>query len=196
VKKNFAIALFCAVFYVAFSAAQTVAPSSGMTSEQYVSMAPAKKLTVAAGRPAVLELDFRVREGLHVNSNTPKSEYLIPTRLRFMPPTDLAVTKTEYPAGQELALSFQPKEKLSVYTGDFRITALVNASRSATTGPYTVHGELKYQACNDKACFPPKTLPIAFNIVVAKAAAGNGGVSQKKEPSTQHNPAQSPHIRR
>jgi hypothetical protein len=151
---------------------------------------------VAAGRPATVEFDFRVKEGMHVNSNTPKSEYLIPTRIRFMPPTDIAVSKVTYPAGQELALAFSPKDKLSVYSGDFKITAQVNATRAATTGPYTVHGELKYQACNDKACFPPQTLPIAFQLEVGKAKPGSGGVTQPKAPSSApKNPPQSPHIK-
>ena len=176
--------------FTVLAAAQSLAPAS----EQYVSMAPAKKLTVAAGKPATIELDFRVKDGMHVNSSEPRSEFLIPTKLRFMPPTDLAVAKVEYPKGAELAFSFSPKDKLSVYSGDFRITAQVSASRSATTGPYTVHGELKYQACNDKACFPPKTLPITFNVVVGKPAPGSGGVVQSKPPSTVKNPPQSPHI--
>jgi hypothetical protein len=187
-KRRLAIPLLLS----ALAAAQTLAPS---TSEQYISMAPPKKLAVAAGKPAILELDFRVKPGLHVNSNAPKSEFLIPTKMRFMPPTDLMVGKVAYPAGEELALAFSPKDKLSVYSGDFRITAQVSASRSATTGPYTVHCELKYQACNDKACFPPKTLPITFNVVVGKAASGNGGVMQEKPPGPK-NPPQSPHIHR
>jgi hypothetical protein len=180
------------VLLAVFAGAQ-LAPSES----HHVSFAPPKKTAVAAGRPAVIEFDFRVSQGLHINSNVPKSEFLIPTKLRFMPPTDIAVGKVEYPAGEELALSFSPKEKLSVYTGDFKVKAQVSASRSATTGPYTVHGELKYQACNDKACFPPKTLPIAFNIVVEKARPGTGGVTQEKAPAApgKKNPPQSPHIK-
>ncbi|MBI2678017.1 MAG: disulfide bond formation protein DsbC [Candidatus Koribacter versatilis] len=185
-KRSLLLTLVCA----ALAAAQSLSPG---TNDQFVTMAPVKKLEVASGRPAVLELDFRVKDGMHVNSSTPKSEFLIPTKLRFMPPTDLAVGKIQYPNGEELALSFSPKDKLSVYSGDFHITAQVSASRSATTGPYTVHGELKYQACNDKACFPPKTLPIAFNVVVGKPVAA-GGVTQQREPSTRKNTPQSPHI--
>ena len=185
-----AIAASIALFAV-LAGAQTLAPSS----DEYVSMASPKKLSIAAGRPAILELDFRAKPGMHVNSNTPKSEFLIPTKVRFMPPTDLMVGKVQYPAGEELALPFSPKDKLSVYSGDFRISAQVSASRSATTGPYTVHGELKYQACNDKACFPPKTLPFTFNVQVGKAMAGRDGVTQTQAPGPK-NPPQSPHIHR
>jgi len=181
------------LFVLGVAAAAQLAPS-----EHDVTFAPPKKTAVAAGRPAVVEFDFRVKPGLHINSNLPKSEFLIATRLRFMPPTDIAVSKVEYPAGEEMAFAFSPNNKLSVYTGDFKVKAQVSASRSATTGPYTVHGELKYQACNDRACFPPKTLPIAFQIVVEKAKPGAGGVTQPKAPSTTpkaKNPPQSPNTR-
>lgn len=179
------------ILCAAMLAAQTLGPSG----EQFVTSAAAKKVAVASGRPGTLELDFRVKEGMHINSNTPKSEFLIPTKLSFNPPTDIMVSKVQYPAGEELALSFSPKDKLSVYTGDFHISAQVSATRVATTGPYTLHGELKYQACNDKSCFPPKTLPFVVQLQVGKPAKGTGGVTQDKPARPKlKNPPQSPHV--
>ena len=177
-------------FALVVAGGQTLAPPS----DQYVSMAPPAKLSVASGKPASLELDFRVKEGMHINSNAPHSEFLIPTKIRFMPPTDIAVEKVTYPDGQDISLPFSPKDKLSVYSGDFRIVAQVSASRSASTGPYTVHGELKYQACNDKACFPPKTLPVAFQIQVGKPVKSGGVTVDKSNAPKPKNPPQSPHI--
>jgi hypothetical protein len=182
--------LFAMTALALVAGAQTL----GGSSDQYVTVAPPAKVSVASGKPGTLALDFRVNQGMHINSNTPHSEFLIPTKIRFMPPTDIAVEKVAYPDGQDMALSFSPKDKLSVYTGDFRIVAQVSASRSASTGPYTVHGELKYQACNDKACFPPKTLPVAFQIQVGKPVKTSGvTVDQSKTPKPK-NPAQSPHV--
>jgi len=176
-------------------AALAAAQSLGGPPEQYVTAAPpAKKVAVAAGAPATVAFDFRVKEGMHINSHQPRSEFLIPTTLRFLPPTDIAVGKTAYPAGEDLALAFSPKDKLSVYTGDFQITAQVSASRSASTGPYTVHAELKYQACNDKACFPPKTLPFAFNIVVGKPVRASGVTQATPASPERKNKPQSPHV--
>ncbi len=188
-KRASLLLILCA----AMLAAQSLDPSS----EQYVTMASPKKVEVASGKPGMLELDFRVKEGMHINSNTPHSEFLIPTKLSFNAPTDLMISKVTYPAGQELALAFSPKDKLSVYTGDFHISAQVSATRTATTGPYTLHGELKYQACNDKSCFPPKTLPVVVQVQVEKAKKGTDGVTQEKpagSTKSQRNPAQSPHI--
>jgi hypothetical protein len=46
-----------------------------------------------------------------------------------------------------------------------------------------MHGVLRYQACDNAACYPPKTLPVSFDVKVIK------------EPAAHHaNPAQSPHI--
>ena len=38
---------------------------------------------VKAGEPQVVELRFRVEDGFHINSHTPKDELLIPTLIRF-----------------------------------------------------------------------------------------------------------------
>lgn len=162
--------------------------------EQYVTMAPAAKVAVAAGKPGVVELQFRVREGMHINSSEPRSEFLVPTKLKLNAPTDLVLGRITYPPGTEMSFPFSPKEKLSVYSGDFTITAKASAARGTTTGPYTVHGELRYQACNDKVCFPPKTLPLTFVVQVRKSVLPRERPDATSAPAGK-NPRQSPHIR-
>jgi len=49
-------------------------------SKSYVVYA-AEQQSVTAGKQSVLELHFRVVDGFHVNSHTPKSELLIPTQI-------------------------------------------------------------------------------------------------------------------
>ncbi len=154
----------------------------------WVTAVPTPRVTVAAGKPARVQLRFKVAPGYHINSNQPGSELLIPTTLRMNPPTDLGVGSIRYPKGHDLTLTIAPGEKLNVYTGEFTVGAKVSAARSATPGRYKVHGELKYQACNDRACFPPKQLPVEFEVAVQKSRVGSGGAA--------HNPAQSPHIHR
>lgn len=116
----------------------------------------AEAQTVAAGKRAVLELRFKVEDGFHVNSHTPKSEFLIPTVLGLGPGDGVKVAALEYPAGKEFSFSFSPGEKLDVYSEDF----VVKVPVVATAGPHELKGELKYQACDRAACFPPKTLAV------------------------------------
>jgi len=143
------------------------------------------KITVASGKPVSVRLRFRVAEGYHINSNQPGSELLIPTKLQLNPPTDIGIGSIVYPKGHDLILSIAPDQPLNVYTGEFAITGKVSAMRTATPGKYMVHGQLKYQACNDRSCFPPKLAPVEFEVQVVKRTASS---------STAHNPAQSPHI--
>lgn len=140
-------------------------------------------VTATRTEQTIVNLNFRVASGFHINSNTPKSEFLIPTALKMDLPTDIALGKIDYPAGEDLSFPFSPDEKLNVYTGDFTIAVTVHPLHSVVPGKYAMHGMLRYQACDNAQCFPPKTVPVNFNVKVVK------------EPPAHHkNPAQSPHV--
>ena len=148
-----------------------------------VSMSPVAPVAAEPGKPAQVPLNFRVAPGFHINSNTPKDEFLIPTALKMDLPTDIVVGKIEYPAGQDVSFPFSPDAKLSVYSGDFTIHLMLHPSPSVLPGNYALHGVLRYQACDNAACYPPKNLPVSFEVKVVK------------EPPEHHaNPAQSPHV--
>ena len=150
-----------------------------------VTASPIAKVTVPQGGKAKVEMMFRVAPGFHINSNQPTSELYIPTAVKLNVPTDISVAKLEYPEGELLSFPFDPDTKLSVYTGDIAVKGLVMAAKSAPRGTYRVHGNFRYQACDNRACYPPVNLPIAFDVTVAKPAATHSG---------HRNPAQSPHI--
>jgi hypothetical protein len=118
--------------------------------------------TVVAGKPSVLELNFRVIDGLHVNSHTPKSELLIPTTLTLDAAPGVKVGSAVYPAGTSYSFKASPGEKLDVYTGAFTVKVPVTAQ----AGARTLEGRLRYQACDREACYPPKTLPVEVAIAV------------------------------
>jgi DsbC/DsbD-like thiol-disulfide interchange protein len=123
----------------------------------------AEQQQVPAGKRSILELHFRVVDGFHVNSHTPKSELLIPTRITLQPATGVKQETVEYPAGTSYSFSFDPSEKLDVYSGDFTVKLPVIAE----AGAHTMDAALRYQACDHAACYPPKTLPVQI-IFTAK----------------------------
>jgi len=131
-----------------------------------VEVAPVGKVQVRAGSIARVELDFRIGSEFHINSNKPHSELLIPTTLRLTASDPIKVATVTYPLGQDMSFPFAPTEKLSVYSGDFAITAVVKALPTATNGTYPVSGELHFQACDRSACYPPKSIPVKFEITV------------------------------
>lgn len=150
-----------------------------------VTMLPAPLITVTRGKAGTVDLQFRVGGGFHINSNTPKSEFLIPTVLKLTAPTDIVVGKVIYPPGEEMSFAFAPSEKLSVYSGAFTLGVVVRPLASVVPGKYAFHGQLKYQACDKAACYPPKQTPVDFEIKVAKGVAAH-----------RKNPGQSPHVHR
>jgi cytochrome c biogenesis DsbD-like protein len=161
----------------------TAAAQLGTQRATRVTFAPVAPVKLKRGSSARLELTFRVAPGYHVNSNKPKSELLIPTSLHLDMPTDLSLSKIDYPDGEDKTFPFSPDEKLNVYTGDVSVSGMLNAGKAVIPGSYRVHGYLKYQACDDRACYPPAQVPIAFDVQVLKA------------PKPGHkNPAQSPHV--
>jgi hypothetical protein len=169
--------LTCMLALVASNAFAQAPPAPSVT------IGPIAPVTATRAQQTKVELNFRVNKGFHVNSNTPKSEFLIPTSLKMDLPTDIVLGKIEYPAGQDLTFPFSPDESLSVYTGDFTIALEVHPLKSVVPGKYVMHGVLRYQACDNAQCFPPKALPVSFDVKVVK------------EPAAPiKNPGQSPHI--
>lgn len=150
----------------------------------FVSFEPMQTVTVQAKKAAPVEFVFRVQPGYHINSNKPNSPELIPTQLRFSLPGDVVIGKVQYPAGKLVSFPFDPTQKLSVYSGSIPIKAVVIGEPDASAGTHTIHGELRYQACDNNSCYPPKQLPITFNVKIAPGTAGNHRRSN----------AQSPHI--
>jgi Disulphide bond corrector protein DsbC len=134
----------------------------------YVTADASPTVSVSPGKSAQVEVRFRVNPGYHVNSHTPGLDLLIPTTLEFKPTDKIKAGKIAYPAGEQLALEFSPKDKLSVYSGDLAIQVPVMAAKDAAPGQYALKGELQYQACNDNSCFPPKNLPVEIKVVVKK----------------------------
>jgi hypothetical protein len=150
-----------------------------------VSMLPVPIVSIPGGKRGEVRLHFRVIRGYHINSNKPKSEFLIPTALKLDAPTDIVVGKISYPPGRDMSFPFSPDEKLSVYSGDFALGVIVRPLHTVVPGKYMLRGKLRYQACDNAACYPPKDLPVQFEVKVAKAVAGH-----------KRNPAQSPHVHR
>ena len=125
-----------------------------------------EQVSVPAGKLSPVILHFRVAQGLHINSHTPSDKFLIPTDFSIpdgVGPDGTAVRLVEatYPPGTIISLAFDPKTKLSVYTGEFAIQARIEA----TAGNHLVQARLHYQACDQNQCMPPKTIDVPINVV-------------------------------
>ena len=127
---------------------------------------PPRKVVAKPGATVDSVLPLDLRPGYHVNSNAPSDEYLIPLRLSWNP-GPLEATGFAFPQPRMEKYSFSEKP-LSVFTGDFQIVTHFKASANAAAGPATLTGKLRYQACNNSMCLPPKTLDVSLQVEIVK----------------------------
>ena len=167
---------------IALLGAQAQEFSPGKGSGPSVSLVSAPLPSVVRGTAENVDLRFHIANGYHINSNKPSEEFMIPTALHMGATTDIVIGKISYPAGQDVAFEFAPDQKLSVYSGNFTVGVTVRPLHTVPPGKYALRGALKYQACDNRACYPPKQLPVEFEVRVVKAPPVRG-----------RRPAQSPH---
>jgi DsbC/DsbD-like thiol-disulfide interchange protein len=120
-----------------------------------------EQVTVPVGKPTQVALHFRIAPGLHINSHAPRLEELIPTTFTIPEGSGVRLESAAYPAGSDLVLSVDPGTKLSVYTGEF----IIQARLAATAGDHLVEARLRYQACDNATCMPPKTITVPIDVI-------------------------------
>ncbi len=119
------------------------------------------EVEVPANTSSVVEMHFKVADGLHINSHAPHGSTLISTQVMVAESSGLATQKIDFPAGIDTSFPFAPAEKINVYTGEFVLKTYV----TATSGKHTWQGILRYQACDREACMPPRKLPVGFDVI-------------------------------
>jgi len=147
-------------------AAQRPNPSTSVISAKLV--ADADKLV--AGKPFRLAVVAEIQKGWHVNSHTPKEDFLIPTAVSLSPAAGLTFQAPAYPPHKEIKLAFS-ETPLAVYEGKTVMRVDGSADKAAAAGPRTLTAKLKYQACNDTQCLAPAE--VSATLVLEVAAAGS-----------------------
>jgi Disulphide bond corrector protein DsbC len=120
-----------------------------------------EQLTLPAGKASPVALHFRVAQGLHINSHTPSDEFLIPTVFSIPDGAGVRLENANYPKGTNITLAADPNTHLNVYTGEFAIETRLTAA----PGDHLVKGKLRYQACDQTQCMPPKTITVAIDVI-------------------------------
>lgn len=133
-----------------------MAQSSG-----YLTLGELPKVSGKRGDAVQAKIPMVVQRGFHVNSDKPADEYLIPLRLTWKSTGALQAGAITYPKPTFEKYEFSEKP-LSVFTGAFDVVANFKVAPNAPAGPGAAVGQLRYQACNDRACFPPKTIEVVI----------------------------------
>lgn len=160
-----AIAALVLIGLAVSAAAFASGPASGAPGNApVVTLRRAPAVALRAGSSVYATLTFQVRDGFHLNSNHPKSAFLIPTTLNFATArTGLSVPSVRWPPAHELNFQFS-RQPLAVFSGTFPVRILLRAAPGARS--QVLRGRLRYQACNDILCQPPASLPLAIRVSV------------------------------
>lgn len=150
--KKFLFVVLVLAFSYAAASAQTVTGSIG-------------KGKVERGKRVRGTVVLSIPGGLHVNSSRPASEYAIPTVVRLSGASGVRVTGLMYPKGKNRKFQFS-ENSINVYEGrvSFPFTVTVPASFKGKT--IRVTASVRYQACTDEVCYPPKTKNITLTAAV------------------------------
>ena len=153
-KNCFVSAALCALAVI----------STGAQTPGVLSVSDSTKLNVPRGGEVTQTLKLQLQPGYHVNSNAPNEEYLVPMKLTWdSAAVEIVAVHYPKPASEKTDFSDKP---LSVFTGNFEILTKFRRAPKASPGPGFLNGKLRYQACNDKMCLPPKTLEVKIPLLV------------------------------
>ena len=133
-------------------------PSLWAQGSAFLSAEAPQKLVAKRGAAAQARIAVSVQPGYHVNSNTPSDSYLIPLKLTWTAGA-LEAGEVVFPKPRMEKYEFSDKP-LSVFTGDFDLLARFKVPAAAPAGPGVMVGKLRYQACSNNACFPPKSVEV------------------------------------
>lgn len=128
--------------------------------------------------PGEAVLELRIAPGWHVNANRPGDEYLIPTTVAFTPPAGVLVGAVSWPPPEERRLAFSGDTPLRLYSGTVQLVAPL--SGVAAPGALPLVATVRYQACNDTVCLPPRTVEVAAG---AEPPAGASPGAGRAEPN-------------
>ena len=117
------------------------------------SLAPDK---IKKGRVARASVVMDIPSGLHVQSSKPLDKFLVATKLDVETPSGMKVGPISYPRALMRKLKFS-KGMVAVYEGKAVIRFNVTVPANYSSGSGDIKGKLRFQACNDDACFPPVT---------------------------------------
>jgi peroxiredoxin len=148
--------------------AQLAVPVTTVSTPQATLTSFATDSVVAPGSVFALVVDGMPSAGMHVYA--PGVTGYVPLALEIDSTTGLRVKVPAYPPPE--IYHFAPlDERVPVYQGPFRVVqevVLDAAFGGALTGELVIRGTLRYQACSDSICFPPRDVPMTWRVTVRR----------------------------
>jgi hypothetical protein len=142
--------------------------------------------TLSAGGTATLIMDIDLPPGMHVYAPGVQGGY-IPIDWKLPESKGWVVKSALYPAWRMLNLP-AIRETVPVYEKHVRLIRDLTVGQEADFGPLLdaerrlkVEGALRYQACDAKECFPPRSIPLSWTFHIDKLDSQRAPVEMQRK---------------
>lgn len=119
---------------------------------------------VRRGTTVRAKVVLTIPDDLHVNSNAPNSKYAIPTSVKLSA-QGIRLGAIAYPKGKTKKFSFS-ETPINVYEGKVEFGFNVTVPAAFKGNSVEIKAAVRYQACNDEVCFPPRTREVVLTARV------------------------------
>jgi thiol:disulfide interchange protein DsbD len=143
-------------------ATETPVPSKDLPAD--VVRAEAASVELKSGGSGEATLKLKVLKGYHINGN-PASKFQIATSLAVEPGEGLTPGQPVYPPSVTKKFSFS-EQPIAVYEDEVMIKVPVNAASAARKGEQQLKGKVRFQACDDEVCYPPRNLEATIPVTI------------------------------
>ncbi len=130
------------------------------------------------GQSTPIALVIHIQHPWHINSFTPKEEFLIPTTLTLSAPEGVSLGKMQYPQATEKQFEFSDTP-LWVYEGEVVVYTTVAVAPDYPGDSVTISGTISYQACDDHTCLAPTEKSFSFTLPVAREGESVEAINQE-----------------
>jgi uncharacterized protein YyaL (SSP411 family) len=122
--------------------------------------------SIRPGRAFEIPIALTIDERYHLNANPAGAANLVPTSLSIAPDAPAELIEVDYPPGVRKPLAGQ-SEPIPLYEGTATLNARLKLPDDAPEGRITLRFLLRYQACDDRSCLAPATIPLDVPLAVS-----------------------------
>lgn len=112
---------------------------------------------IVVGSELLIAVEVDIADTWHINSDSPKDEFLVPTNLSVSGNNNIEIVKVGYPPAKEYKFDFSENPVL-VWEGKFFIPVKIKFNENIELGSSPLIITLEYQACNNSTCLAPNSV--------------------------------------
>ena len=157
-----AVCVLCGSVIVAAQSAPALQFKGSPESKHAIIAASPAGVTAAPGGKIALFVEVTPKANIHVYA--PGSKDYIPITVKPDAAPQMKFGKVTYPKSEMMTFG---GETVPVFQKPFRLTQDATLDKSAKPGSnVTVAGTVHFQACDDRVCYPPESVPISWSVMV------------------------------